>query len=102
MTAARFTERKQFAIAAIEQLTYAADSDALTPNLIHAIRALAGLMPTQEADGAIEGIADDFAHDMATAKEFADPDLPFWNEADFRHEMQLCDVRVDARGGVWL
>ena len=84
------TERKAFAIAAINALPNAND---MTMRHIEAIRAIAGLMPCDDADGAIEGIADDLAHGVRVAVECADPDAGFW---------KLADVHVDtARGTVW-
>ena len=90
-------ERKAFAIAAINALPNTND---MTMRHIEAIRAIAGLMPCDDADGAIESIADDLAHGVRVAVEYADPDAAEWRRADYCHEMQLCDVRHTATGVV--
>jgi uncharacterized protein YjbJ (UPF0337 family) len=73
---AKFAERKAFAIAAIEALTYADDTDEVTADLIAVVRAVAGLMPDDESDGLVEGAADEMQSDMrkriADAREDAD------------------------------
>ena len=82
-------ERKAFAIAAINALPNTND---MTMRHIEAIRAIAGLMPCDDADGAIESIADDLAHGVRVAVEYADPDAVFY---------RLCDIHHDNNRGVW-
>ena len=87
--ATNLAERKAFAIAAINALPNTND---MTMRHIEAIRAIAGLMPCDDADGAIEGIADDLAHGVRVAVEYADPDAGFY---------RLCDIHHDNNRGVW-
>ena len=75
-------ERKAFAVAAINAIS---DADVMTMAHVHAIRAVAGIMPTDEADGALECVADDLAHGVRVVVEYADPDAAAWRKADYQH-----------------
>lgn len=89
---ARLAERKQFAIDAINKLTYADDTDSVTPDLIAAVRAVAKLMPTDDADATVEEAADTLSHDMRLVAENT---TEAWaDEADYRYDMARDDAMM--------